>query len=153
MPTDPAQRQRRNRASTAGVVAAAPAREGKRLPPLGRTRPDATAGPWHPETRRWWRTIWSSAIADRWVDAHVPGLRALARLVDDYWRSSSPAEAKQLHAEIRMASREFGLSPMAARSMGWEFRRPKLDEGTVRSPLPPGADPRKVLTLDTRRTG
>jgi hypothetical protein len=151
MPKDPETRQRRNRASTAGVIEAAPAT----MPALGTRRPDSTREkpvPWHSETRRWWRTIWASAVAERWVDVHVPGLRALARLVDDYWRATSPGDARALHAEIRMMGREFGLTPMAGRSMGWEFRRRQSDEQPKgAAPLPPGADPRKVLSLEGRR--
>lgn len=153
LPKDPETRQRRNRASTAGLIDAQQAEK----PALGRFRPDVDASgkavEWHRETRRWWDTIWASAVAERWVDVHVPGLRALARLVDDYWRATDPTIAKQLHAEIRMAEREYGLTPMAGRSMGWEFRRrtrePEAPKGA--DPLPPGADPRKVLSLETRR--
>lgn len=143
-PKDPAVRQRRNHVSTAGVIDA----QFATMPPLGARRPDKTA--WHPETRRWWRTIWASAISGRWIDAHVPGLRQLARLVDDYWRATDPVTAKQIHAEIRMQSREYGLSPMAARSLNWEFRRPIPHQDTP-SPLPPGADPRSILTAPSRR--
>lgn len=146
-PDDPSVRVRRNRASTAGVIDAVQARRSS----LGATRHDGQ--PWHAHTRRWWQTVWRSAIAERWVDAHVPGLLALARLVDDFWRETSPVVARQLHAEIRMAEREFGLTPMAGRSMGWEFRRPAPAEERSRPSLPAGADPRKVLSLESRRTG
>jgi hypothetical protein len=145
LPSDPQLRQRRNRVSTAGVIDAAPARK----PSLGRKRPDGLD--WHRETLRWWRTIWASAIAERWVDAHVGGLRAMARLFDDFWKATTPAEAKQIHAEFRQAAREFGLTPFAARSMGWEFRRPQASGPEPASPLPPGADPRKMLAMPARR--
>src|SRR6185503_3451547 len=100
-PKDPEVRARRNRVSTAGVIEAPPAK----MPALGRYRPrrfpEATEEglvQWHPETRRWWKTIWASPIAGRWIDAHAIGLRSLARLVDDFWRAGTPDLAKQLHA-------------------------------------------------------
>jgi hypothetical protein len=149
-PKDPAARARRNRTSTAGVIDAAPAR----MPALGRHRPDSSSGSpiaWHPETRRWWRTIWSSAIAERWIDAHVPSIRALARLVDDFWKAPNPTEARQIHAEVRLASREFGLSLLAARSLNWELRRPAAAPEKQAAPLPPGTDPRSILTAPSAR--
>jgi len=164
-PADPAVRQRRNRPTSSAVIEATPAqvRPGK-VPALGRYRPDvresvgADGGrvvertAWHAQTRRWWSTIWRSAVAGRFIDAQVPQLIAVARLVDDFWRATTAAEAKLLHAEMRMALREFGLYPMAARALGWEFRRP-IEAVTAPPKLPPGADPRKILSLPTRATG
>ena len=57
-----------------------------------------------------------------WCDADVPALVALAKLVDAFW-SSGPDESARLHAEVRMASREFGLSPLSRRSLQWEIKR------------------------------
>jgi hypothetical protein len=151
-PKDPATRQRRNAVSTGSVIEAEPAR----MPALGTYRPKRDPADleepqirWHPETRRWWKTIWASPIAGRWIDAHAIGLRSLARLIDDFWRASTPDLAKQIHAEIRLAEREFGLSVMAARSLNWEIRRPLPREERA-APLAPGADPRKILTMDRR---
>lgn len=157
--------QRRNRKATASVIEAAPAQKtAGKPPPLGAFRPDfheviqggklvRERTPWHPETRRWWSTIWRSAVAGRFIDAHVPALVALARLVDDFWRAETAAEARALHSELRMAVREFGLTPMAARALGWEFRRPLIESGPTAPKLPPGADPRKILDLSSRRAG
>lgn len=80
---------------------------------------DPVAIPWRPTTLAWWGVIWASPMAAEWVDADVPGLFALALLIDDFWTGP---EAKQ-HAEIRQASREFGLSPFSRRQLQWEIRR------------------------------
>lgn len=80
---------------------------------------DADVLDWHPTTLAWWETIWESPMADEWVDADVPALTALAVLVDEFFRTGEP----RIHAEIRMAQREFGLTPMSRRSLQWEIRR------------------------------
>jgi hypothetical protein len=74
---------------------------------------------WRPETAAWWGTIWASPMAAEWVDADVPGLQALAMLVDEFWRTAD----RGVHAEIRMASREFGLSPFSRRQLQWEIHK------------------------------
>lgn len=84
---------------------------------------DPAAIAWRPTTLAWWGVIWASPMAEEWVDADVPGLFALALLVDDFWTAP---EAK-VHAEIRQASREFGLSPFSRRQLQWEIKR--LDAG------------------------
>ena len=76
-PKRPDQRQRRNRTTTAAQLEAAPATR-VALPDLR---------DWQPATRAWWETIWASPMADEWVDGDVPGLTALAVLVDTFWLS------------------------------------------------------------------
>jgi hypothetical protein len=144
-PKDPETRARRNRASTAASIEA----EAAGMAQLGRKRPNGQA--WRPQTRRWWREIWGSGLSGRWIDAHVGGLRMLAEIVDDFWAAETAADRRAAHAEIRLASREFGLSLMSLRSMGIEIRRPQAASAPPPAPLPPGTDPRKVLSLDDRR--
>lgn len=136
MPVTPkpaAKRQRRNRTTTATVVEAGPA-----------LRPDLPAD-YHDLTKTWWSTIWSSPISAEWVDADVPGLVALAQLLEDFWRAPREGRPKA-HAEFRMAVREFGLTPMSRRSLQWEVKRV---EGSKPAAAPREysnhADPRKHL--------
>ena len=70
-------------------------------------------------TRAWWSTIWASPMVHEWVDADVPGLIALAMLWDGFYRTGDP----RTHAEARMATREFGLSPLSRRQLQWEVKR------------------------------
>lgn len=79
---------------------------------------------WRDLTIAWWDTIWASPMAAEWVDADVPGLVALAFLVDEFWRTGN----REIHAEIRQASREFGLSPLSRRTLQWEIIRVKRAE-------------------------
>lgn len=110
MPKSASTRQRANRHTTATVVRASRASR-----PL---IPDDYAD----QTQTWWSTIWDSPIAEEWVDADVPGLIALAQLIDDFW-TAVPADRAKRHAEIRMASREYGLSPFSRRQLQWEVKR------------------------------
>ncbi len=74
---------------------------------------------WRELTIAWWDTIWASPMAAEWVDADVPGLVALAFLVDEFWRTGN----REMAAEIRMQQREYGLSPLSRRSLQWEVIR------------------------------
>ena len=112
LPKPASTRQRTNRTAGAATLEAAPA-----------TRidlPEAFA--WHDMTTAWWATVWASPMTAEWVDADVPGLVALACLVDAFWKADA-SDMPKIHAEIRMASREFGLSPMSRRSLQWEIKR------------------------------
>lgn len=96
--------------------------------------------PWRPTTMAWWETIWDSPMADEWVDADVPGLLNLAVLVDEFWTFGD----HKIHAEIRMASREFGLSPLSRRQLQWEIK--KLEQGASLAP-PPARRKKSKATL------
>lgn len=133
-PKDPRQRQRRNRMTTAATLEATPAKRAE-LP---------KSVSWHELTKSWWTTIWASPMAEEWVDADVPGLVALAMLVDAFWREPDP----KTHAEIRMASREFGLSPLSRRQLQWEIK--KLEQ---RPPAPPAARKRTGRAVLSVLTG
>ena len=70
-----------------------------------------------------------------WVDADVPGLIELALLVDSFWLAESVADLTKLRAEIRMSSREYGLSSLARRSLQWEIKRVEAADRTVPAPV------------------
>jgi hypothetical protein len=93
---------------------------------------------WRPTTVLWWDTIWASPMADEWVDADVPGLFALAILIDEFWVSGD----SKIHAEVRQASREFGLSPFSRRQLQWEIKR--LEAGKPAAPTRRPAAPRRA---------
>lgn len=80
---------------------------------------EPAAEEWRDLTLAWWQTIWDSPMAEEWVDADVPGLVALAFLVDEFWRTGN----REIAAEIRMQQREYGLSPLSRRSLQWEIIR------------------------------
>lgn len=144
VPKDPALRQRRNRTSTKARLEAPPAKRidlptryssfrcqecyltvGKHtaeqfdkedILPHGF---EPAEEEWRDLTIVWWDTIWDSPMSGEWVDADVPGLVALAFLVDEFWRTGN----REVAAEIRMQQREYGLSPLSRRSLQWEVIR------------------------------
>lgn len=116
-PKNPANRQRRNKVSTAATLEAGPALRVD-LPT------DAT---WKAQTVAWWETIWASPMVDEWVAADVPGLLMLAALVDQFWTDRDSKVA----AEIRMQQREYGLSPLSRRSLQWTVKPVTVPVPTV----------------------
>jgi hypothetical protein len=145
MPGPPAKhdsvRARRNRTSTAKTLAK-PIRAA--LPPLPAR---AEVGPWHELTTAWWEDLRHSPMAPEYDDSDVHGLVLLAALVDRFWCAPS----KELAGEIRLQRREYGLSPMARRTLQWSIEH--FDGEAPAGPAPrgrkqasrPGKDPRTVL--------
>jgi hypothetical protein len=72
-------------------------------------------------TRAWWKTAWSSPMAALWLEADVPALQRLARLLGVLERGEPSA---LLLAEIRQLEDRFGLSPLARRRLLWEVEPP-----------------------------
>lgn len=141
MPKDPSTRQRRNRTSTAALLAANPDAV---VPELGFDVTD--------RTRSWWRDVWTSPMAGEYDDTDRHGLAMLALLVDSFWRTTQGGEGDPLKllAEIRQQSQRYGLSPIDRRRLQWEIER--TEEAKVRGerrrtatrPATPG-DPRATL--------
>lgn len=142
-PKPAAQRQRKNRTTTAAVLEAGAA--------LRITLPERNPD-WHPMTRSWWAVIWASPMTGEWVDADTPGLLALARLVDAFW-SAEAGDAAKIHAEIRMASREFGLSPLSRRSLQWEVKRVTSPVRPAPAPAPRRGGARSMLSVLQGKAG
>lgn len=132
-PKPAALRQRRNRTTTAATLPAGP---------VTRIELPERAPSWHALTLRWWEVIWASPMVGEWVDADVPGLVALAYLWDAFYQTGEP----KVHAEARMASREFGLSPLSRRQLQWEIKRLAAPPVKPVSATPPRkSDPRLRL--------
>lgn len=106
---------------------------------------------WKPLTVAWWETIWASPMADEWVDADVPGLTALASLVDQFWTTGD----RGIAGEIRMQQREYGLSPLSRRQLQWEIKR--LDGAKPTTPAAPRERARSgrglLSVLEGRKSG
>lgn len=107
-------RQRRNKKPTAATVTATNAdTPDKNIPAM----PDGES--WHPLTLKWWGYVWSSAVAERYVQTDAYGLYALALLKDRYWDNPSTA----LSTEIRLQEDRFMLSPRARAAAQVEFAK------------------------------
>lgn len=145
-------RRRTNKASTASVLEHAEDGEGFDLPDLPdryltTTRPNGEVlrqqVEWCAETLDWWEDVWASPMAAEYLDADVHGLIRLAALVDNYWRDPSA----KTHAEVRLAQKDYGLTPYDRRRLEWTVeaaKKAKADGAKGSSgaaPLPPPAEP------------
>ena len=131
-------RQRRNRVAGAMSIEA-PVAQKLALSSI------ETGDTWHPLTLQTWDVWWASPIAEEWVDADVPGLIELARLVNDFWRAADARTRKDLRAEIRMSSREYGLSSFSRRQLQWEVKR--LETQAPPAPPAPRRSRRAVFSV------
>lgn len=110
------QRQRQNRSVAKATIEASPA---KRLD-LAELLPENAL---HRMTLWTWNVWWASPLTAEWVDADVPDLVDVALLVDAFWTADDPIKRAKIHAEMRMAMQQFGLTPMSRRSLQWEIKR------------------------------
>jgi hypothetical protein len=69
-------------------------------------------------------------MAEGWLDADVPGLVRLARLVELAGRDGVPMAVL---TEIRHLEDRFGLSPMARRRLQWELEEQSPKAAPVES--------------------
>jgi len=148
LPKPAATRARTNRVAGARTLTAVHDRKVRRSP-LPKTRP------WLPETRAWWRDLWTSPMAPEYDDSDRHGLLALAMLVDDFWAADDPRQRTALAAEIRLQRQCFGLTPIDRRRLQWEIDRgDDADRKTrqrraadVPRPVSTGVDPRAALMV------
>ena len=143
-PTHQSARARQNKRSTRATLYV-PHPDDIRIPELPPLIEKGEEVPWHPNTEDWWQEIWSSPMASEYVEADISGMLRLAILVDEFWRKPSSG----LHAEIRIAQQEYGLTPLSRRRLEWTVEsaedakaRGRNRESRQTAPQPPGSDPR-----------
>lgn len=106
-------------------------------------------GGWTTATRRYWKTIWESPMASRWIPADVPALVNMADLHDrlDRLGPDENVLALKFIAELRLQEARFGLAPDARLRLQWDVRPP--EEKPKRSrPKRDEEDPRNILFRD-----
>lgn len=145
-PKDPTIRQRRNRASTASTLD--PGAIPKRAPAL----PTRKKPGWHVLVRAWWKDLWRSPMAAKFLQVELHGLYILADLRDRYWRGEV-----ELASEIRLQEARFGLDQLARWRLQWEIHEnpktaPKAETAAPVPPPPPAPaqDPRRLLSMVKR---
>lgn len=106
--------------------------------------------PWHKETLRWWRDVWSAPMAAEYTVPDMHGLIHLAYIVNAFWNADTLPKQLSCLAEIRLQSVRFGLSPSDRARLRWETdkgeeaekRRTKRKASETPQPeAPAGADP------------
>lgn len=114
-PKEPSLRARRNKTTTRAVLTA---RKGAKVPPL----PKGTR--WYPEVRAWWTRTWKSEMTGEWADSDTDGMYLALKLMQAFWDpDTSPNVCRALAGEIRQLLAQYGLTPMARRSLQWEIDR------------------------------
>ncbi len=109
-PKDPALRRGHGAARTAPALELSGATlVGDRRPELPRR-----ARAWHPQTLAWWDDLWSSPMAQRFLEVDVHALYIVAELMDLFWIGPSP----RLSAELRRWYVQFGLEVFSRRRLG-----------------------------------
>ncbi len=111
-------RQRRNKVTTRATLEAPAKVKVPKLPARARGR-----GAWDPRVRDWWSDVWKSPMAAEYLDVHRHGLEAIAELRQQFHTAEEPSKLLALHAEIRQAQRDYGLTPMDLRRLQWEIKR------------------------------
>lgn len=102
---------------------------------------------WHERTIAWWRAVWASPMASRYVSADVHALYIVVELLEQFWRGPTP----ELAREIRLSAQPFGLNPLDRRRLQWEIAEPQEPGRRGLSvPAKPAQDPRKVLAMVKR---
>lgn len=108
IPKPAAKRQRRNRSTSATTLPT----------PEAFTIPELPEG-YDKRTVRWWASVKRSPMQGEYTDSDWEGLLAVAACLNTWWLGGDP---KSL-AEFRNQCREYGLTPMARRSLQWEIKR------------------------------
>jgi hypothetical protein len=116
-PKPSATRQRRNRVASAAVLTEA---DGEIV------IPELPEG-FDKRTIRWWATVKKSPMREEYTASDWEGLLAVAALYNLWWMTGDT----KAHAEFRTAAKDYGLNPMARRSLQWEIKRA---EGSVPTP-------------------
>lgn len=82
---------------------------------------------WHSRVEDWWQRVWSSPMRGEWADADLDGLYRGALLMQRLWAPDADGnmcgvkDMKALASELRLLEAQFGLTPMARRSLQWEL--------------------------------
>lgn len=146
-PKDVSARARRNKAVTRRTLSAVPA--GVRRPNL----PRLPSGRWHPMAVKWWDELWASPMAAELVRVDARVVLRLAVLENDFWSAETVTGRLAVAGEIRLAQRDFGLTPLDRRRLEWTIEavdeaRDKGRRRVTTAPAQPApeSDPRLALS-------
>jgi hypothetical protein len=129
-------RQRRNIKSEAAELSAP-------VDPRIPTMPNPDKRKWHPLAKRWWKNVWQSPMASRYLETDLDALGMIAILIDDFYK----APTKELAGEIRLQTARFGLSNWDRNRMDWTVKVTSETAPRPQSPHSAGEDPRALLKV------
>lgn len=93
---------------------------------------------WHPQVLAYWKDMWRSPMAAKWLRSDLHALVRIAALTDRFWREGFPVS---IDAELRLHEEKWGLSNLARLRLQW---------GVVDAPEHPHAGPVAVPRSDPR---
>lgn len=146
---DPEVRARRNKASTATELPAPGSPELRRVkaPPLN-AKLLGIKGSIKPPVQRWWRTIWASPMAPRWLTSDVEGLYGIALLRQQMIEFAAAGKSvATILGEIRQQEARFGLDVLARRRLDWRIEAPRHPDAPA-----PEATKREPTEIDDSNT-
>ena len=140
-PKDPAVRARRNKASTHDVLD-----PNARVKAPSLTKDILGVEMIRPQVHRWWRVVWRSPMAPRWLEADVEVLYLIATLRNKFVGDPTPT----LASEIRQQEARLGLDVMSRRRADWRIENSRTEPADVAdvtiADVPDEAeDPRRLL--------
>ena len=140
-PKDPAVRARRNKASTHDVLD-----PNARVKAPSLTKDILGVELIRPQVHRWWRVVWRSPMAPRWLEADVEVLYLIATLRNKFVGDPTPT----LASEIRQQEARLGLDVMSRRRADWRIENSRTEPADVSevavADVPDEAeDPRRLL--------
>lgn len=105
---------------------------------------------WHPLTAEWWVDLWESPMSSEFHSSDRHGLFRLAALIDNFWQRPN----SDTHSEVRLAQKDYGLTPMDRRRLEWTIesakeakekgdKRRQKDATTATAPTAAEKDPAK----------
>lgn len=99
-------------------------------------------------TKAWWKDIWTSPMAPKFVKADRHGLFILAELVDQFWYNPCAEQAR----EIRLQGARYGESPLDRWRLQWSVKdgQEQKAKPAEQPRVAPAEDPRKVLAMVKR---
>ena len=102
----------------------------------------------HPLAIKWWDNVWTSPMANEYLETDVDGLGRVALLVDEYYKNPSGRAGRDLMGDIRLQEARFGLSPLDRSRLQWEVQKgeeAQKKRQPQRAPQSSGKDPRAAL--------
>ena len=99
---------------------------------------DGTERLWHTQTQEWWEDMWSSPMAPEYHAVDIHGLYRLAMITDKFWTAPGFSVALEAAKEIRLAQKDYGMTPMDRRRLQWQIQATEKaqDEGARRGKPP-----------------
>jgi hypothetical protein len=107
--------------------------EPRRVPPLSRS--------FQPETRRIWRELWRSRLAQAYQETDVPGLRRWVWYLNEWLRATSmPGDRRyviSLEKALRDLERAFGLDVLSRMRLGLTLMEGQKAVSGLKGPVEP----------------